>query len=62
VNVLVILVPCSLVLGLGALAGFVWTLKYKQYDDLEGDAARVLLEDDEMEPPAAKDDTPQPGR
>ncbi|MEM8538557.1 MAG: cbb3-type cytochrome oxidase assembly protein CcoS [Pseudomonadota bacterium] len=44
-NVLVILVPCSLLLGIGALAGFIWTLKFRQYEDLEGDAARVLLDD-----------------
>ena len=45
-NVLVILVPCSLLLGLGALAGFIWTLRSRQYEDLDGDAARVLLEED----------------
>ncbi|MEM6477817.1 MAG: cbb3-type cytochrome oxidase assembly protein CcoS [Pseudomonadota bacterium] len=46
-NILVILVPCSLILGLGALVGFIWTLKSNQYDDMEGDAARILLEDEE---------------
>ncbi|MEM9707340.1 MAG: cbb3-type cytochrome oxidase assembly protein CcoS [Pseudomonadota bacterium] len=46
-NILVILVPCSLILGLGALVGFVWTLKSRQYEDLEGDAARVLLDEDD---------------
>lgn len=48
-NILVVLVPCSLILGLGALAAFVWTMTSHQYEDLEGDAARVLL-DDAMEP------------
>jgi len=33
-NVLVILVPCSLILGLGALAGFLWTIRRGQYDDI----------------------------
>lgn len=41
-TVLLILVPASLALGLLALAGFVWTLRHKQYEDLEGDAARTL--------------------
>ncbi|MEM6372690.1 MAG: cbb3-type cytochrome oxidase assembly protein CcoS [Pseudomonadota bacterium] len=45
-NILVILVPCSLILGLGALLAFVWTLRADQYDDPAGDAARILLEDD----------------
>ncbi|MBY5934154.1 cbb3-type cytochrome oxidase assembly protein CcoS [Tateyamaria omphalii] len=45
-NVLVILVPCSLILGLGALVAFVWTLKNDQYSDPDGDAHRILLDDD----------------
>jgi cbb3-type cytochrome oxidase maturation protein len=45
-NILVILVPCSLALGLGALVAFIWTIRSKQYEDMEGDAARVLLDDD----------------
>lgn len=46
-NVLVILVPVSIGLGLLALVGFVWTLRADQYDDLEGDAARSLFADEE---------------
>jgi len=44
-NILVILVPCSLALGLGALAAFLWTLRHNQYDDPQGDAERILLDD-----------------
>ena len=44
-NILLILVPCSLILGLGALAAFVWTLRHDQYEDLEGDAARALFDE-----------------
>lgn len=45
-NVLIILIPVSLVLaGLGLVA-FLWTLKSKQYDDLDGDAWRILVEDE----------------
>jgi len=44
-NILIILVPCSLCLGLGALAAFVWTLRHDQYDDPAGDAERILLDD-----------------
>lgn len=43
-NVLIVLIPCSLALGLAALAAFVWTLRHDQYEDLDGDAARVLSE------------------
>lgn len=45
-NVLVYLVPLALLLGLGGLAAFLWSLKSGQYDDLDGAAVRVLSDDD----------------
>jgi len=45
-NVLVYLVPLALLLGLTGLAGFLWTLKNGQYDDLDGAAVRILPDDD----------------
>jgi cbb3-type cytochrome oxidase maturation protein len=47
VNILVVLIPVSLLLGLCGLLACIWTLRRGQYDDLEGDAARILLDDDE---------------
>ena len=44
-NVLVFLIPVSLFLGGLGLAAFVWSLKTRQFDDPDGSAARVLLED-----------------
>ena len=41
-NGLVLLIPVALGLGLGGLAAFLWTIKSGQYDDLEGDAVRIL--------------------
>ena len=32
-------------LGLAALAGFVWTLRHRQYDDPEGSGQRILSDD-----------------
>jgi len=46
VNVLIYLVPLALLLGLTGLAGFMWTLKHGQYDDLDGAAVRILPDDD----------------
>jgi cbb3-type cytochrome oxidase maturation protein len=46
VNVLVYLVPMALGLGLAGLFAFLWSLRNKQYDDLEGAALRVLNDDD----------------
>ena len=49
-SVLVYLVPAALLLGLIGLAGFMWSLKSGQYDDLEGAAWRILEDDDIEEP------------
>ena len=45
-NVLVYLVPVALMLGLIGLIAFLWSLKSGQYDDLDGAAVRVLIDDD----------------
>ena len=45
-NVLVYLVPIALLLGLGGLLAFLWSLKSGQYEDLDGAAVRVLSDDD----------------
>ncbi len=50
-NILIILVPVSLILACLGLAAFLWTLRARQYEDLDGDAWRILVEDDQ-----AKDD------
>jgi cbb3-type cytochrome oxidase maturation protein len=42
---LLILIPCAIGLGALALLAFFWALRSGQYDDLEGDAQRVLLND-----------------
>jgi cbb3-type cytochrome oxidase maturation protein len=41
------LVPIALGLGLAGLAAFMWCLKSGQYDDLDGAAERILLDDDD---------------
>lgn len=46
-NVLVVLIPVSIFLGALGLIACLWTLRAGQYEDLEGDAARILLEDEE---------------
>lgn len=44
------LIPLSLALGAIGLGVFLWTLKNGQYEDLDGAAERILL-DDENEGP-----------
>jgi cbb3-type cytochrome oxidase maturation protein len=41
------LVPIAIGMGLAGLAAFMWCLKSGQYDDLDGAAARILLETDD---------------
>ena len=45
-TVLIYLVPMALLLGLTALAAFLWSLRSGQYDDVEGAAVRILDDDD----------------
>lgn len=42
---LLLLIPAALFLGLLGLAAFLWSLRANQYDDLEGEAERILHED-----------------
>lgn len=56
-NILVVLIPVSLGLGILGLIGFLYLLRNNQYEDPEGHAARVLSDrwDD-----APKPDAPAP--
>ena len=45
-SVLLYMIPLALLLGLFWLAGFIWSLKSGQYDDIDGAARRILLDDD----------------
>lgn len=46
---LLYLIPIALFLGGVGLAAFLWALKSGQFEDPEGAAARILLDDD-LEP------------
>jgi len=43
---LLFLIPIALLLGGAGLAAFFWALKSGQYDDPDGAAERILLDDD----------------
>ena len=42
---LIYLIPVALVLGGIGLGAFLWSLRNGQYDDLDGAAMRILLDD-----------------
>lgn len=41
-----LIIASALLVGLSALVVLVWALRSDQYEDLDGAAARILLEDD----------------
>lgn len=46
-SILLYLIPIALVLGLVGLAAFIWSLKSGQYEDLDGAARRILIDEDD---------------
>jgi len=41
-----LIIASALVVGLASLAVLLWALSSGQYDDLDGDAQRILMDDD----------------
>lgn len=41
------LIPLMILLGLGMVGLFIWTVRRGQYDDMDGDANRILMDDDD---------------
>jgi len=44
---LLFLIPIALLLGAVALGSFLWSLRSGQYEDLDGAAERILLDDED---------------
>jgi cbb3-type cytochrome oxidase maturation protein len=42
-----LLIPLALALGLGGLAAFFWAMRAGQFDDLDGAALRMLIDEDD---------------
>jgi cbb3-type cytochrome oxidase maturation protein len=54
-EILYFLIPLSLLL-LGAIVWiFLWAVRSRQFEDLEGPAHRILMDDDDERPPEAAD-------
>lgn len=43
---LVFLIPIALGMGLLGLVAFLWSMRTGQYDDMEGAAHRILIDDE----------------
>lgn len=50
-TILAMLIPAALALGLLGLAAFLWAMHSGQYDDLDGAAERILIDEDLDEVP-----------
>lgn len=46
-NMLLILIPAALLLGLVGLGAFLWALKSGQFEDLDGASQRILIDEEE---------------
>ena len=44
---LTFLIPIALAMGLIGLAAFFWAMRSGQYEDMDGAANRILIEDEE---------------
>ncbi len=49
-NVLYFLVPLALLLAATGVAGFIWSVRSGQFDDVETPGLRVLFDDEESLP------------
>ena len=45
------LIPAMILLGLVMVGVFIWAVKTGQFDDMEGSASRILMDDDDPERP-----------
>ncbi len=46
-DIIYTLIPLMIGLGLIGVIIFIWSVRNGQYDDLEGDANRILMDDDD---------------
>jgi len=58
VEILYLLIPLGVVVVVVAVAAFAWSVKSGQFEDLEGPAHRILMDDDDPMIPRR----PRPGK
>ena len=54
------LIPGMLILGLVAVAVLFWAARSGQFDDLDGDGRRILMDEDAVDPRCVPDADPEP--
>jgi cbb3-type cytochrome oxidase maturation protein len=53
-DILYLLIPLAVLIMIVAVAAFIWAVKNGQYEDLEGPAHRILMDDDDPRIPSAR--------
>jgi len=48
-DILYLLIPLSLIIVIAIIWAFLWSVRSGQFDDLEGPAHRILMDDDEVD-------------
>ncbi len=56
-DIIYLLLPVALIIVIIIIAVFFWAVKSDQFDDLEGPAYRILMDDDEKSSKTKKDKT-----
>lgn len=46
-DILYLLIPLAIIIMIVAVAAFMWAVRSGQYEDLEGPAHRILMDDDD---------------
>ncbi len=46
-EMLYIMIPAAILLGLGGLVALIWSIKNGQFEDMEGPKYRIFFEDDD---------------
>ena len=59
-DVLYLLIPLAVIIMIIAVVAFLWAVKSGQYEDLEGPAHRILMDDDDPRIPRASDQHRRP--
>ncbi|SCZ60989.1 cbb3-type cytochrome oxidase assembly protein CcoS [Thiohalomonas denitrificans] len=57
-DVIYTLIPAMILIGLAMVGVLIWAIRKGQYDDLEGDANRILMDDDDPLIPERDKTTP----
>ncbi len=53
-DLLIYFIPIAIFLGFVGLAAFLWALKSGQFEDMDGAAMRILIDDEPNEEPENK--------